>query len=218
MLIPYIIDAFVCPSAERYRTPNAKCYQTGSPVPAIFKAGCTMERTDCFIKDTTYPRLVWTSIVTIGQRVEFLNTRLNGIMEINLEFIISCLQYSLDITHPSAMHVVGDQYSRTVEIDITIGIDSLENYLLIRSAEFFCCRREMVFITPIVLINPLDCLFIETEERVIDDFCTHQIGMNRSRNGGIMPTFISALMEPPSFMKCAFPANCVPCQTHGKHG
>ena len=137
----------------------------------------------------------------IGKRIPFRDIHFDGWVEVNFQLIIIRQQIGFYIDLPLTEHIIGCQYLFFVQVDICIGIQSFEYESDSLFLHDFCRERKSGFIDPVFFVDPLQPSFVESEERIFNDFISQQIGMYHTRYGSRIPVGKSCLFEFPAFIQ-----------------
>ena len=90
-----------------------------------------------------------------------------------------------------------------VEIDVGVGVESVENQFTIVGGQFSLGGHERCLIHPVLFVHPLHCALVEAEKRVLDDLVGHEVGVHCAWHGGRIPDFGTSLPELPSVVNVA---------------
>ena len=199
----YIGQTRAVPCLEHHGAPDARSHQTGTPVPAVVIACLAGEDAHEFVEYASVLRLVRPGVESVVVLVAFGEVDLDGRMEIDFQFVFARFELVLYVDAPCAVHIVGVEQRRAVEIDVGIGVESVENQFAIVGSQFSLGGNKRCLIHPVFFVHPLHSALVEAEKRVLDDLVGHEVGVNGAGHGGRIPDFGTSLPELPSVVNVA---------------
>ena len=129
LVVEYIAYAHCIPRFEIYRSPNSRCNESWSPIPTVVVARFTTEYADFAIEQTSVSRLVLPTIVLEWQSLPLRHINLYNRVEIYSQLVLAFLEERFNIHTPTTEHIVRFEHQLVVEIDISVGVQALENEL-----------------------------------------------------------------------------------------
>ena len=155
------------------------------------------------MEDSAVLALVGTGVESVVVFVEFGKVDLDRRVEVDFEQIVAILENTLYVDAPCAVHIVGAEYAVVVEIYVGIGVETVENELLIGLSYFIGGGAEIGLVHPVLLVDPLHGALVEPIERILDEIVGHQVGMNCSGHCGRIPVLAASLAKTPAVVEGA---------------